>query len=395
MRTIFITVCLGLILSTHNVFAQSSILQTSNVSIDSTISQKMKERGILGLGAAIIINKKLVWKKGYGLADRENRVPFTTSTIMNIASVSKTITGACLMKAVEQGKVSLDEDINTYLPFKINNPYFPKETITLRNLATHTSGLTDRYPFYTDSLYYNGKDSPEKLGDFLRNYFVPGGKHYSKENFLDHKPGTFREYSNIGAGLAGYIIELRTGQRLDDYSKKYIFKPLKMDNTGWFLSDINLRNHSKLYDKQQDNIKNIPLYGMTTYPDGGVHTTVDDLSAFFTCLLSDGKFGKRQILKNETVGEMLKFQFDPDHTPKNVDPKKLNSGIFWATKMGGKRIGHNGSDPGVRTFMLSDLKKEVAVIVFMNTSLPEKEEPIFFDIYDELYQYGLKIKDGL
>ena len=357
--------------------------------------QKIRESGIVGLGAAIIINKKLVWKQGYGLADRESEVPFTTSTIMNIASISKTITGACLMKAEEQGKLSLDEDINMYLPFKIYNPYFPKETITLRNLATHTSGLTDRYPFYTDSLYYNDKDSPEKLGDFLRNYFVPGGKHYSKENFLDHKPGTFREYSNIGAGLAGYIIELRTGQRLDNYSRKYIFKPLDMDNTGWFLSDINLRNHSKLYDKQQDNIKNIPLYGVTTYPDGGVRTSVDDLSSFFICLLNDGEYRSKQILKNKTVTEMLKFQFDAVHKPENVDPEKLNSGIFWATKMGGKRIGHNGSDPGVRTFMLSDLKKEVAVIVFTNTSLPEKEEPIFFDIYDELYQYGLKIKDDL
>jgi CubicO group peptidase (beta-lactamase class C family) len=395
MRILFITACLGLILSTHKVFAQSSILERSSLSIDSTISQKMKESGIVGLGAAIIINKKLVWKKGYGLADRENRVPFTTSTIINIASISKTVTGACLMKAVEQGKVCLDEDINMYLPFKIYNPYSPKATITLRNLATHTSGLTDRYPFYTDSLYFYAKDSPEALGDFLHNYFVAGAKHYSKENFLDHKPGTFREYSNIGAALAGYIIELRTGQRLDNYSGKYIFKPLKMDNTGWFLSKINLKRHSKLYEKQQDSIRKIPLYSLTTYPDGGVRTCIDDLSAFFICLLSDGKFANRQILKKETVQEMLKFQFDTAHSPENVDPKKLNSGIFWATKMGGKRIGHNGSDPGVRTFMLSDLEKQVAVIVFFNTSLPEKEESKFFDIYDEFYQYGLKIKDGL
>jgi len=360
-------------------------------SIDSMVQKKMKDASLVGVGAAIIINKKLAWSKGYGYADRENKVPFTTATVMNIASVSKTITGACLMKAVEQQKVSLDEDINTYLPFKICNPFFPKEKITLRNLATHTSSLNDRYPFYTDSLYINGKDSPVALADFLRNYFVPGGRYYSKENFLDHKPGTFREYCNIGTALAGYIIEVMTGEKLNDYSRENIFKPLKMNDTGWLLSDIKPKKHAKLYEKEGDSIKLIPLYGLITYPDGGVRTSVNDLAKFFTCLLNKGKFKNKQVLQEQTVQEMLRFQFDANHKPENVTPTALNSGIFWATKMGAKRIGHNGSDPGVRTFMLSDLKMEVAVIMFVNTSLTEKEDTKFFDLYNELYQYGLKM----
>jgi len=65
---------------------------------------------------------------------------------------------------------------------------------------------------------------------------------------------------------------------------------------------------------------------------------------------------------------MLSFQFTKYNKPDNVKPDKLNSGIFWATKMAGKRIGHNGYNLGVRTFALSDLNKEVAVIVFFNTS---------------------------
>lgn len=368
----------------------------SKISIDSIILKKMADARLVGLGAAIIVDKKLVWSKGYGYADRESKKPFSTSTVMNIASVSKTITGACLMKAVEQGKLSLDEDINNYLPFKIENPFLPNEKITLRNLATHTSGLNDRFPFYTsDTLYVNGKDSQEALGDFLKNYFIPGGKYYSKENFLDHKPGTFREYSNIGTALAGYIVEVRTGKKLNDYSKEYLFKPLGMNDTGWFISDINLKKHAKLYQKQPDSsIRVIPLYGLTTYPDGGVRTSVNDLSHFFICLLNDGKFQNRQVLKEETVKEMLRFQFDDAHKPENIKPAELNSGIFWSTKMGGKRIGHNGSDFGVRTFMLSDLKKQVAVIMFINTSLLETEEAKFFGIYNELYQYGVQIKNG-
>lgn len=365
-----------------------------NDNIDSIITGEMARTGIAGLGAAVIVDKKVVWKKGYGFADREKHIPFSPSTLMNIASVSKTITGACIMKAVEHGKVSLDEDINTYLPFKIVNPYDPDSKITLRHLATHTSGLTDRYPFYTDSLYTNGRDAELPLGEFLKNYFVPGGKYYSKENFLNHQPGTYREYSNIGAGLAGYIVELRTGMKLNQYSRKHIFKPLGMSHTGWFLSEVDLKNHTKLYSKDSNTLKQIPLYGCVTYPDGGVRTSVDDLSNFFIFLLQNGSYKRKQLFREKDIKEMLRFQFTGDHIPENINPDTLNSGIFWATKMGGKRIGHNGSDPGVRTFMLSDLNREVAVILFSNTSLSEKEEDVFFNLYDALYAMGLRIKNA-
>jgi CubicO group peptidase (beta-lactamase class C family) len=396
-KKLLLICCLTALFFVQKLSAQISthIKNDKKNSIDSLIEKKMDQAGIVGIGAAIIIDKKLVWTKGYGFADKENKIPFSLTTIMNIASISKTFTGFCIMKAVEEGKVDLDEDINHYLPFKVINPNFPNEKITLRHLATHTSGLADRYPFYTDSTYVSKGQKPEPLGNFLKNYFVKGGKHYDKENFLNSKPGTNRDYSNIGAGLAGYIIELKTGQKLSEYSKKYIFKPLKMKNSGWNLSEINLKNHSKLYQKEDGKIKSIKLYEGTTYPDGGVRTSVDELSRFFITLLNDGKYHNTRLIKKELAQEMLRFQFTQSNKPDNVKPDKLNSGIFWATKMGGIRIGHNGSDPGVRTFMLSDLKKEVAVIVFFNTSLSEADEDKFFDIYEDLYKYGFELRSKL
>lgn len=363
-------------------------------SIDSIIEKNMQESGIVGIGAAIIVNRKLVWMRGYGYADKENKIPFTPNTIMNIASISKTFTGVCLMKAVEEKKLSLDEDINRYLPFKVVNPFFPDEKVTLRSLATHTSGLADRYPFY-DSTYYYGADCPEPLGEFLKNYFVPGGKYYAKENFLNHKPGTFRDYSNIAAGLAGYIVETATGRKLNGYGKKYIFNPLKMKNTGWSLAEVTLSKHSKLYNKQGDSIQFIPLYTLPTYPDGGVRTSVADLSKFFIALLNDGEYKGVRILKKESVQEMQRFQFTDANKPKNVTLAKLNSGIFWATKQGATKIGHAGSDPGVKTEMLADIFKEVGVILFTNTSLSEKElEKYHFGIFDALYNYGKELKNN-
>lgn len=359
---------------------------------DSLITKKMTETGIVGIGAAVIIDKNITWSQGYGYADKVNKIPFTTSTIMNIGSISKTFTGVCIMKAVEDAVVTLDEDINSYLPFKIINPNFPEGKITLRHLATHTSGLVDRFPFYTDSTYFYGGETPEDLGVFLQNYFVKGGKHYSKENFINKKPGTFREYSNIAAGLAGYIIELRTGLKLREYAKRHIFQPLEMKNTSWSLSETDLSKHSVLYYKQADSIKTSRLYEVITYPDGGVRTSVNELSEFFICLLNDGELNGTSILSKQSVDEMIRFQFNETNKPENVKPDKLNSGIFWATKMGATRIGHNGSDPGVRTFMLSDLTKEIGVILFFNTSLTDEEEGKYFDIYVALYNYAAKLK---
>lgn len=366
-------------------------IENTTDSIDNFIEKKRIESEMVGLAAAIIINKKLVWTKGYGYADMENKIPFTPNTIMNIGSISKTITGASLMHAVEEKKITLDEDINNYLPFKVINPYFPNERITLRNLATHTSGIIDQYPLYSTTYHY-GSDSAESLGEFLKNYFEPSGKYYSKDNFLKQKPGSYREYSNIATGLAGYIIEITTGQKLNAYSKQSIFTPLKMDDTGWFLTEVNLANHAKLYEKKGSIIQPMELYGLTTYPDGGVRTSVTDLSKFFISLLNDGVYNGTRILEKKSVDEMLKFQFTESNKPENVNLEELNSGIFWATKRNLTKIGHGGTDPGVKTLMLSDRTKEIGIILFTNTTLDENATNKYGDIYNELYKYALKLK---
>ncbi len=363
-------------------------------SLDDFIVQQMDEAGIMGLGAAIIVDRKVVWMKGYGFADKQRAVPFTPDTTMNIGSISKTFTGVALMHAVQDGKLSLDEDINDHLPFKVVNPHFPKEKITLRQLATHTSGITDRWSVYKDTYHFDG-DTPEPLAEFLKDYFVPGGKHYSKDNFLNVRPGTHREYSNIAAGLAGYIVEVATGEKLNAYTRERIFAPLRMDNTGWFLTEIEAGKHSKLYVVQDDLTIPIPLYELTTYPDGGVRTSVADLSKFFIALLNDGVFEGTRILEKRSVDEMLRFQYTDSNKPDNVNLEgedSKNSGIFWATKFDVTRIGHGGSDPGLKTEMLSNLSKDVGVILFTNTS-PTEMRP-YSAVFLELWKRAEALKNA-
>ena len=353
----------------------------------------MQEARIVGLGAAIVVDRKLVWTRGYGFADKEHAVPFTPKTIMNIGSISKTITGAALMRAVQDGKLSLDKNVNSYLPFKVVNPSFPDEPITLRQLATHTSSVTDRGSVYAGA-YHFGRDSPEPLGEFLHDYFASGGKNYSKENFLDSRPGTHREYSNIAAGLAGYIVELAVGERLNLYTRRTIFAPLKMANTGWFLSETDLTKHSHLYIAQGLAVP-IELYGLTTYPDGGLRTSVEDLSRFFIALLDDGAYEGAPILDKNSVDEMLRFQYSAANKPDNVrlsGEGSVNSGIFWATKDSLTRIGHNGADPGLVTMMLSDANKQIGVILFVNTAVRPEDGEVYGAIFDELWRFGVQLR---
>lgn len=154
--------------------------------------------------------------------------------------------------------------------------------------------------------------------------------------------------------------------------------------------------HSRLYDKQGDNIKQIPLYGVPTYPDGGIRTTIDELSRYFIALLNKGAYGKKRILKESSVDTMQRLQFTSAYKPENVNPAKLNSGLFWATKDGGTKLGYGGTDPGVKTEMLSDLNNEVAVILFTNTSLSEKDlYKYYLKIYEELWKYARQLKEKL
>jgi CubicO group peptidase (beta-lactamase class C family) len=354
-------------------------------SINTLIAQRMSQAGMVGVGAAIIVDRKVVWMKGYGFADKAQSIPFTPHTVMNIASISKTFTGVALMRAVEEGKLSLDADINTYLPFKVVNPYFPGARITLRQLATHTSGITDRWSVF-ESTYHYGGDSPEPLGEFLKNYFSSDGKNYAKDNFLKVKPGTHREYSNIAAGLAGYIVEIAVGEKLDAYTKRHIFAPLKMDDTGWFLSEIALANQAKLYVSQFDLAVPIQPYRDITYPAGGARTSVSDLAKFFIALLNEGEYEGTRVLQKRSVDEMLRFEYTAANKPENVDLKEKNSGIFWQSKFNVTRMGHGGTDPGLKTEMLTDLSKEIGVILFTNTSLDDQGMRAYSAIFEDLWK---------
>jgi CubicO group peptidase (beta-lactamase class C family) len=359
--------------------------------LDSLITARMADAGIVGLGAAVIVHRRVAWMRGYGFADYARTRPFTPTTIMNAGSIAKPFTGVAMLQAVQAGKLSLDEDINRYLPFRVVNPHRPGAIITLRHLATHTSGITDRWEVYARSYHYGG-DSPESLAHFLSAYFTPTGATYAPANFLDAAPGERREYSNIGAALAGYIVERAVGARLNVYTRRTILTPLRMTRTGWFLREVDRTHHSTLFVSQNGFSIPIPPYGGTTYPDGGLRTSVAELSRFFIAMLNGGELDGVRILDARLAAEMQRFQFTDANRPVNFPAEEGNSGLFWRTKFRGTRVGHGGNDPGLQTEMLASRDGTIGVILFSNTSVSGEDGRAPGAILEALWQHGESIR---
>jgi CubicO group peptidase (beta-lactamase class C family) len=227
--------------------------------------------------------------------------------ILNIGSISKTITGTALLQLWEKNKFNLDEDICKYLPFKVRNPYYPTDVLTFRQLLTHTSSLNDGSN-YKES--YSCGDPEISLGEWLKEYFTPEGKYYVKEeNFNNWKPGEKFEYSNVGFGLIGYLVEMISGKPFDDYCRLNIFDPLEMDKTYWFLSELDQANlavpyarisrekninkkligsSDKVGSKKNKDFIPLCLYSFPNYPDGLLRTSVRQLSRFLITLINNG-----------------------------------------------------------------------------------------------------------
>ncbi|RMG22980.1 MAG: class A beta-lactamase-related serine hydrolase [Bacteroidetes bacterium] len=363
----------------------TSLAQTDSLHI--FLQQKLHQIQTAGFAAGIVVGEELVWAKGYGYADLARNKPFTPSTIMNIASISKTVTGVALMQAVEQGLIALDHDLNDYLPFEVRNPHFPDQPITPRHLASHTAGIRDRLLVYEASYYPRGK-AHEELGPFLRSYFEPTGRRYRKRNFYKQAPGTHYAYSNIGAGLAGYLLEVRSGMGFNAFTASHIFQPLGMNHTGWFYEEVDMNEHATLYSGR---LKPKKLYRLATYPDGGLRTSVTDLSKFLSMLMNHGVYKGRRILSAESVQQML----TPYSGQDEASLQGSTYGLFVSirrTRSGDLLKGHTGGDPGVRTFMFFMPEEKVRVLLLFNTKLNKKSQAEVGSMIRRMLDAGLAFR---
>ena len=322
-----------------------------------------------GISACIVEAGSIAFLGAHGWADREQRIPMSPDTLINIASVTKTITATAVMQLVEAGDLDLDVPTDKYLPFTVRNPHFPDTPLTVRQLLTHRSSLSDG-PVYDEA--YGCGDPDSALGDWLSEFLVPGGAFYDADkNFHTWSPGTIgppeepRPYSNVGYGLLGFIAERVSGHPFTALTRKRILEPLGMSNSGWSLTDIDTTRHAVPYEKApadpselrpdmisglwQEGSTDEPgvwrpvcLYGHPTYPDGFLRTSAADLARFLLALTGRGELDGHRILAASTLNKMLSNNHFGRALCWNSTTLGDQSATVWH---------HGGSDPGVMTMI--------------------------------------------
>ncbi len=327
--------------------------------IDEFILARMQEAHVPGLAAAVVASGTVQWVKGYGLADISTGREVGAETLFMLASVSKTVTGTAVMQLVERGQIGLDDDIDDRLPFPVRNPACPEAPITYRMLLSHTSSIRDGASMGNLPVTV-GKNSPIKLADFARGYFTPGGAYWGKDNFASAAPGTSSSYCNAAVTLAGYLVEIISGENLQQYSQTNIFAPLGMTESSWFLDGLDLDHVAMPYEVDKGTFTAQGQYTFPDYPDGQLRTSASQLARFLLMFMSFGELDGTRVLEQSTVEQMRTIQYPW------LDP---GQGLIWYfdTEPDGESVlGHSGAYLGVSTDMYFDPSSNAGYLVLTN-----------------------------
>ncbi|MEL6824535.1 MAG: serine hydrolase domain-containing protein, partial [Calditrichota bacterium] len=232
-------------------------------------------------GAALVAKDgKVIYEKGFGMANFEWQIPNTPQTKFRIGSVTKQFAAALILQLVEDGKIDLQANIRTYIP---DYPAKTGDIITVHHLMTHTSGI----PNYT---------SLPSFGDHIRNPYTPDEfvKTFADLE-LDFEPGSSWSYSNSGYFLMGVIVEKVTGNTWEEELENRILKPLGMTNSGYQNNNDLILQMSSGYNNTTDSVQ--PAAYLDTslpYAAGMMYSTVHDLLKWDQSLYGNGPFKKPQ-----------------------------------------------------------------------------------------------------
>ncbi len=355
--------------------------------IDAFIQERMTRYNIAGVAACLVKNDRMVWSNTYGFADLERQLPMSLDWVQNICSISKTFTTTALMQLWEQGRFELDDDVSDYLSFPLRNPNHPNTAITFRLLLTHRSSIRDGE--WYGRMYLCG-DPQVSLADWIEGYLQPGGRFYDpRENFQLWEPGDRWEYNNVAFGLLGYLVERISGESFAHYCRTHIFQPLEMNETSWYLADIDVARHVVPYTYVEGGNVRSPTWGgrplgvilegsgstvpqgdghhascpynHPNFPDGFLRTSVRQLSWFARAYLNGGILDGRRILEESTVEAMLQTQ-------RAEESRKQGLTWYSSSLVRGLEVwGHGGSDPGINTDIRLVPEERIVAIVFINT----------------------------
>ena len=295
-------------------------------------------------GAALAVTRdgEIIYKQGYGTANLEYDIPITTGTIFDIASVSKQFAGFAIATLAHEGKLSLDDDIRTYLS---DVPDFGIR-ITIRHLLHHTSGLRD----WVQSLVIAG-DMMDDVISF--KHILKMARHQKTLNF---EPGTEFLYSNTGYNLLAEIVEKVTGDSFREWTDTHIFKPLAMTNTHFHDDhEMILKHRAYSYQTVENDRFKHAVNNTTALGSSSLCSTVEDLAKWILNF-DDVRIGgqtvieqmhQRGVLNN---GEQIDYAFG------------LNIGEYRTLRT----VGHSGSWRGFRSHLMRFPDQKFGVVILCN-----------------------------
>lgn len=353
--------------------------------LNDSITNKIDSTYVMGLlkgfSVAVVDEDKILYEKGFGYRDIDTTLLYTSSTVQPVGSVSKTLIGVSLIKAVELNLLKLKDPINKYLPFKVTNPNHPNDEILIEHLAYHTSSIIDVNEIYLGVYFlesnikgdnegaYDFFKNPEErisLEEYLTNALDTKSNNYSKESFSSNKPGDKREYSNIASDLCALIIQNASKKNFREFTSEYILKPLGMNSSGWRFEDVEHAEQSRLFAYKDMMISR---YSESSYASGQFMTSSEDLALFLRELIRGYKENGELLSKN---GYNMLF------SKKKFDGKTYGHFIEFTDNwldIKDNIIGHNGADYGVFSGMYFNPERGTGKIMISNTDT---------DFYDNL-----------
>ncbi len=338
---------------------------------DEYMEKVLNEYHIAGCAVSVVKDGRLFFCKGWGYADIKNKTAVDPeSTVFQIASVSKLFTATAAMQMVEQGKLSLRDDVNKYLTaFQVDNPY--SEPVTLEELLTHTAGLDDRIPLYLRS---NGEilyDSMEPLEDVLKKNLPP----------VVREPGTYCQYSVYGMALAGYLVQEASGQPVDTYITGHILKPLRMDGSSYGLIGAVLPQMARPYKYQDGAYRETAYTLISDGPSGSICATAADMSKFMLMELNGGVLDGVRILDENSINHM-----QAHHYPQDGRLTGYGLGFYETIRNGHRTIEHGGYLPSFSSKLTLLPEENIGMFIAINTDSPDSSR-VCNEFTDLFYGY--------
>lgn len=338
------------ILTISIIFGLATVLFSQTDKKDKEIAQEI-ESYLSGQlrndqpGCAILVAKKgrVLYKKGFGLANMEWNIPIGTNTVFQIGSVTKLFTALGILQLIENQKLFLKDSIQKFIPA------FPTKghTITIEHLLAHTSGIKDYVTM-------NHPDPNIMRRDFKTLEVID----FFKNEPLEFVPGTKSSYSSSGTFLLGYIIEVVSGISYGQYIQDNIFKPAGMMNSYYGDNSRVIPNRADSYGAEEGIYRNGDYRSMTVpYAAGALLSTVEDIFKWHQALYSNKLLGKNLLTKSVAAHELK-------------DGTKGDFGYGWFVNYvqvkGSPTLAHSGGISGFNSLVMYLPNEDVLVVVLSN-----------------------------